>query len=132
MQPRKTAADFHPEVLRWFDKYVHGQVDRRGFLEGVGKYAVGGATATGILEALQPQFAQAQVVKRDDPRIDHEQGQVGFLQGQLGLTAHPRLKALVADVLEAGGIDQFQVDVADPAGAEAPVTGHARPVIDDR
>ena len=47
---RKTASDFHPEVLRWFDKYVHGDVDRRGFLNGVARYAVGGATAATPLQ----------------------------------------------------------------------------------
>jgi carboxymethylenebutenolidase len=67
---RKTALDFHPEVLRWFDKYVHGGVDRRGFLEGVARYAVGGVTATMLLEALSPRFAEAEVVKKDDPRIN--------------------------------------------------------------
>jgi carboxymethylenebutenolidase len=67
--PRKTANDFHPEVLRWFDRYVHGQVDRRGFLEGVTRYAVGGVTATMLLEALNPQFALAQQVAKDDRRI---------------------------------------------------------------
>jgi carboxymethylenebutenolidase len=60
----KTAADFHPEVLRCFDKYVHGLIDRRGFLDAVGKYAVGGVTATMLLEALTPQFALAQKVAR--------------------------------------------------------------------
>jgi carboxymethylenebutenolidase len=66
---RKTASDFHPEVLRWFDKYVHGQVDRRGFLDGVRRYAVGGVTATMLLEALAPRFAEAQQVAGNDPRI---------------------------------------------------------------
>ncbi len=66
---RRTAGDFHPEVLRWFDRYVHGQVDRRGFLDGIARYAVGGVTATMLLEALNPQFALAQKVARDDRRI---------------------------------------------------------------
>jgi carboxymethylenebutenolidase len=66
---RKTAADFHPEVLRWFDKYVHGDVDRRGFLNGVARYAAGGVTATMLLESLSPRFAQAQQVAGSDPRI---------------------------------------------------------------
>src|SRR4249920_2854697 len=66
---RKTPADFHPEVLRWFDRYVHGLVDRRGFLNGVARYAVGGVTATMLLDALSPQFAQAQQVAKDDARI---------------------------------------------------------------
>lgn len=66
---RKTAADFDPEVLRWFDKYVHGLTDRRGFLDGVARYAVGGVTATMLLDALNPRFAQAQQVAKDDRRI---------------------------------------------------------------
>src|SRR6202171_452373 len=66
---RKTAADFHPEVLRWFDKYVHGLTDRRGFLNGVSKYAVGGVTAAMLLEALRPRLAEAQQIAKDDKRI---------------------------------------------------------------
>jgi carboxymethylenebutenolidase len=69
MMQRKTAADFHPEVLRWFDKYVHGDVDRRGFLDGVARYAIGGMTASMLLEALSPKFAEAQQVTKDDGRI---------------------------------------------------------------
>ena len=30
---RKTAADFDQELLILFDAYVHGDIDRRGFLE---------------------------------------------------------------------------------------------------
>ncbi len=67
-QPK--ASDFHPEVLKWFDRYVHGFVDRRGFLDGVRKHAVGGVTAAMLLESLSPKFAQAQQVARDDRRID--------------------------------------------------------------
>ncbi|MEP7276737.1 MAG: dienelactone hydrolase family protein [Betaproteobacteria bacterium] len=65
----QTAADFHPEVLRWFDRYVHGDVDRRGFLNGVARYAAGGVTATMLLEALSPKFAQAQQIAGNDPRV---------------------------------------------------------------
>jgi len=67
--PRKTAADFHPEVLRLFDRYVHGAIDRRGFLEGAGRFAVGGVTAAALLEALSPDFAAAEQVPKTDPRI---------------------------------------------------------------
>jgi carboxymethylenebutenolidase len=66
---RKTAADFHPEVLKWFDRYVHGLTDRRGFLTNVAKYAVGGVTATMLLDALNPRFAEAEQVAKDDRRI---------------------------------------------------------------
>jgi carboxymethylenebutenolidase len=67
--PRKTAADFAPEVLKLFDQYVHGGISRRGFLDGAGRYAVGGMTALGLLEALAPDFAQAQQVAPTDPRL---------------------------------------------------------------
>ena len=60
--PKMTANDFHPEVLRWFDRYVHGDVDRRGFLHGVARYATAGVTATMLLDLLSPQFAQAQQI----------------------------------------------------------------------
>jgi carboxymethylenebutenolidase len=66
---RKTAADFHPEVLKLFDQYVHGQLSRRGFLDGAARFAVGGATAVGLLAALTPQFAAAEQVADSDPRI---------------------------------------------------------------
>ena len=67
--PKATAADFHPEVLRLFDGYVHGRIDRRGFLEGAAKFAVGGVTAAALLEALSPDFANAEQVPKTDARI---------------------------------------------------------------
>ena len=65
---RMTANDFDPEVLKLFDQYVHGQLDRRGFLSQAGRYAVGGATAASLLAALSPSFA-AEMVSRTDARI---------------------------------------------------------------
>lgn len=67
--PRPKASDFQPEVLQLFDQYVHGVIDRRGFLAGAARFAVGAATATGLLAALSPQFAAAQQVKPDDARL---------------------------------------------------------------
>jgi len=69
---RKTANDFDQDLLNLFDQYVHGSLDRRGFLDRAGKYAVGGMTAVGILEALSPRFAEAQLVPTDDKRIKAE------------------------------------------------------------
>ena len=65
---RLTQHDFDPEVLKLFDQYVHGQLDRRGFLAQASRYAVGGVTAAGMLTALSPSFA-ATVVAPSDPRI---------------------------------------------------------------
>jgi carboxymethylenebutenolidase len=69
---RKTAKDFDQELLNLFDEYVHGGVDRRGFLDRASKFAVGGVTAGMLLDALNPQFAAAQQVPKDDARIKSE------------------------------------------------------------
>jgi carboxymethylenebutenolidase len=66
---RKTAHDFDQELLILFDAYVHGALDRRGFIDKAARYAVGGVTAAMLLEQLSPRFAEAQVVKPDDGRI---------------------------------------------------------------
>jgi carboxymethylenebutenolidase len=69
---RKKASDFDQEVLNLFDQYVHGQLDRRGFLDRAARFAVGGMTAGMILDALNPTFAEAQQVPKDDKRIRAE------------------------------------------------------------
>lgn len=66
----KKASDFDPEVMKLFDQYVHGVIDRRGFLSAAGRFAIGSAGAVGLLAALSPNFAAAQKVKPDDARIN--------------------------------------------------------------
>jgi carboxymethylenebutenolidase len=69
---RRKATDFDQELLNLFDKYVHGAIDRRGFLDGASKFAVGGMTAAMLLDALNPRFAEAQQVPQDDKRLKAE------------------------------------------------------------
>ena len=69
---RKTAADFDQELLILFDAYVHGAIDRRGFLDKAKKFAVGGVTSAMLLDALNPKFAEAQQVPKDDKRVNGE------------------------------------------------------------
>jgi carboxymethylenebutenolidase len=78
---RMKATDFDQEVLNLFDQYVHGSLDRRGFLDRAGKYAVGGMTAAAMLEALSPKFAEAQQVPTDDKRIKAEYLEYASPQG---------------------------------------------------
>jgi len=66
---RKKATDFPQELLNLFDKYVHGDIDRRAFLDGAKKFATGGVTATALWEALRPNYAWADQVQKDDKRI---------------------------------------------------------------
>ncbi|HXU81028.1 MAG TPA: dienelactone hydrolase family protein [Polyangia bacterium] len=68
----KTARDFDQGLLDLFDRYVHGIIDRRGFLDGAARFAVGGVTAAMLLDALAPRFAEAQQVPKDDKRLQTE------------------------------------------------------------
>lgn len=94
---RLTAADFDQELLILFDAYVHGDLDRRGFLERAQKFAVGGLTAAGLLGALSPNFAAAQVVAKDDKRIETEMVTIASPDG------HGSVKAYVAKPANAAG-----------------------------
>ena len=69
---RKTANDFDQDLLILFDAYVHGAIDRRGFLDRATKFAVGGVTAAHAPRSLNPKFAEAQQVAKDDKRIKTE------------------------------------------------------------
>src|SRR5258707_8336862 len=78
---RKTAHDFDQELLALFDAYVHGALDRRGFLDKAAKYAVGGVTAVMLLDQLSPKFVEAQAVKPEDPRIKVQSIEYGSPKG---------------------------------------------------
>lgn len=92
---RLTSRDFHPAVLRLFDSYVHGLIDRRGFLERAAKFATG-TTALALLQALNPRFAAAAQVSGTDPRIHVEYVEIespkgyGKVRGYLVRPAKPR------------------------------------------
>src|SRR6201991_2944294 len=57
------------EAVDLYTRYIHGEVSRRDFLDGVKRFAVGGLTATAIVEALMPNYALGQQVRKDDERI---------------------------------------------------------------
>src|ERR1017187_3490319 len=69
---RKTANDYPQELLNLFDRYVHGDIDRRAFLDGAKQFATAGVTATAIWESLRPNYAWAEQVSKDDSRIKAE------------------------------------------------------------
>ena len=69
---RLTSQDFDQELWLIFDDYVHGHIDRRGFLDRAAKFAVGGVTAAMLLDMMNPKFAEAQQVPKDDKRLKTE------------------------------------------------------------
>jgi carboxymethylenebutenolidase len=78
---RKKASDYPQELLDLFHEYQHGDIDRRAFLERAAKFAVGGLTAAAILSEMKPNYAWAQQVPKDDPRIKTEVVTVQSPQG---------------------------------------------------
>lgn len=115
---RPTAQDFHPEVLNLFDKYVHGAITRRGFLDSAQQYAVGGVTAAGLLGALSPSFA-APMVPPGDARIKSKTVEFPSPQGSgtvRGLLVRPaQSKARLPTILvvhENRGLNPHIEDIA--------------------
>ena len=78
---RKKASDFPQELLNLFDLYVHGDMNRRAFLDGAQKFAVGGVSAGALLEMLKPNYAWALQVPPDDARIVAKRVDVPSPQG---------------------------------------------------
>ena len=97
MESQVTAKDLNPELWKIFDEYVHGFIDRRGFLDRAQKYAVGGLTAAGILELMNPKFAEAQIVPADDKRIKTEWVEIDSPKG------YGKIKAYVVKPANATG-----------------------------
>jgi carboxymethylenebutenolidase len=78
---RKPASDFPQGLLRLFDRYVHGDIGRREFLDGAQKFAVGSVTAAALFEMVKPNYAWAIQVQKDDGRIKAETVAVPSPQG---------------------------------------------------
>jgi carboxymethylenebutenolidase len=116
---RMKATDFPPEVLKLFDGYVHGSLNRRDFLDRANKYAVGGFTAAAMLESLRPNFALGQQIPKDDARIKTEyltypspQGS-GTMRGYFARPANPagKLPGVVV-IHENRGLNPHIEDIA--------------------
>ena len=122
---RHKASDYPQELLDLFDRYVHGELDRRGFFDAAKKFAVGGVTVTALWESLRPNYAWAQQVPKDDPRLKTESATVpspqgnGTIRGYLVTPAHAtgKLPAVLV-VHENRGLNPYIEDVARRLGTE--------------
>ncbi|MGH7062312.1 MAG: dienelactone hydrolase family protein, partial [Stellaceae bacterium] len=115
---RKKASDFPQELLDLFDGYVHGRVDRRGFLRGAEKFAVGGLTAVALWQMLKPNYAWAIQVPPDDKRIKASRETVaspqgnGSIKGYLARPANADKLPTVIVIHENRGLNPYIEDVA--------------------
>jgi carboxymethylenebutenolidase len=122
---RKKASDFPQELLDLFDRYVHGDIVRRDFLERAKKFAVGGMTVATIFESLRPNYAWAEQIPKDDKRIKTERVTIDSPQGNgsiRGYFVRPakatgKLPAVLV-IHENRGLNPYIEDVARRLGAE--------------
>jgi carboxymethylenebutenolidase len=115
---RKQASDFPQELLNLFDGYVHGGINRRQFLVGAQRFAVGGLTAAALFEMLRPKYAWAIQVQPDDKRIKSEYDTVpspqgnGSIKGYLVRPANAAKLPAVLVIHENRGLNPYIEDVA--------------------
>src|SRR5688572_32312781 len=69
---RKPASEYDPGLFELYDRYVHGGISRREFIEGAGRFAAGGLTGAALLREMSPDYGLAQQISPDDPRITNE------------------------------------------------------------
>lgn len=122
---RKNASEYPQELLDLFDLYVHGDLDRRGFLERAKKFATGTVTAMALFESLRPNFAWAQQIAKDDNRLKTEYVTLPSPQGNgsiRGYFVRPAKAAgklpAVLVVHENRGLNPYIEDVARRLGTE--------------
>src|SRR5262245_7855593 len=66
----RTRPKLPSEAVQLYNLFIHGEISRRDFIEGVQRFAIAGLTATTIIEALMPNYALGQQVSRADDRIN--------------------------------------------------------------
>jgi len=115
---RKSASDYPQELLALFHEYQHGDIDRRTFLDGAAKFAVGGLTVATIFESLRPNYAWAQQVPADDKRIKVGYETVpspegnGSIKGYLARPSKNGKQPAVLVIHENRGLNPYIEDVA--------------------
>lgn len=94
--------DVKQEVFDLYDDYAHNRLDRRGFLEKLSLYAVGGLTVPALMSFLMPDYKGNVQITADDPRL--KSGYINYDSPKGGKT----IKALLSKPIDAkkklGGI----------------------------
>src|SRR5690606_8531231 len=59
-------------AIQLYNDYIHGEIDRRTFLNGMQQFAAAGLSTSALVAALMPDYAMGQQIARDDERIRAE------------------------------------------------------------
>jgi carboxymethylenebutenolidase len=57
------------EAVLLYNDFIHGEISRRAFVDGIQKLAIGGLVAASVIDALMPNYALGQQVSRTDERL---------------------------------------------------------------
>src|SRR6266705_747572 len=60
---------FPPELIELYNLHIHGEIDRREFMDRAKQFAVGGLTVAALWEILKPNYALGQQVPENDARL---------------------------------------------------------------
>ena len=115
---RKQASDYPQELLDLFHEWQHGDMDRRTFMDHLGRFATVGMTAAALFESLTPNYAWAQQVALDDKRIKVSTETVpspngnGSIKGHFARPAKNGKYPAVLVIHENRGLNPYIEDVA--------------------
>ena len=70
-----------PEAVELYTQFIHGEISRRDFMDGLKRFAIGGLAVGAIMDALMPNYAAAQQVSKTDERLKTEYATVPSPQG---------------------------------------------------
>ena len=98
MEPTKPKLPTEAIIL--YNRFIHNEISRRDFMDGVQRFAVGGLTAAALVEALMPNYALGQQVSKTDDRIKASYETVPSPQGNGSIKGY-LVRPVSADTREA-------------------------------
>ncbi len=88
------------EAIELYNDFIHGEISRRAFIEGIQRLAIGGLAAATVIDALMPNYAFGQQVAPTDNRIRASCEYVSSPQGN-GMIKGYLVRPFSADTREA-------------------------------
>jgi carboxymethylenebutenolidase len=139
------------DMIELYDDFTHGGMTRRSFMDGLARLAGSATAAAAILPMLQNNYAHAETVKADDPRLETqesvmvtggEKGLSGYLARPKGSGKHPAVLVIhenrglnphIKDVTRRVALEGFLalgLDVLSPDGGTPEDEDKAREMFD--
>ncbi len=104
------------DIINLFDRFTHGGMDRRTFMQRLTKLAGGTAAASALLAVLENNYAHAEIVAADDARLKAEDpsypGPDGAINGYLVRPVEAAKRGAVIVIHENRGLNPHIRDVA--------------------